>query len=125
MGAVAAERAVLPEDCEFFDFIQHEYAVRYRNPANGAYAFHTLIKRRTRYPHWTHINTDHQSSFVQQSLLGWQLRISSQSSFHLVTLKSCSTKMVKSGFSDRTRRNDSHLFYWMNEQTPSFLVAIH
>lgn len=126
MGAVARGAACFAGGLEIFDFIQHEYAVRYRNPANGAYAFHTIIKRRTRYPTLEPISTlTIKAAFDQQSLLGLAIyEISSQSSFpsgHFEIMFNENGEVRI--FPTEQEENDSHLFYWMNEQTPSFLVA--
>ncbi len=126
MGAVARGAACFAGGLEIFDFIQHEYAVRYRNPANGAYAFHTIIKRRTRYPTLEPISTlTIKAAFDQQSLLGLAIyEISSQSSFpsgyfEIMFNENGEVRI----FPTEQEENDFHLFYWMNEQTPSFLVA--
>ena len=126
MGAVARGAACFAGGLEIYDFIQHEYAVRYRNPENGEYAFHTIVKQGTRYPTSKPASTlTIKAAFDQQSLLGLAIyEISSQPSlptghFEIMFNENGEVRL----FPTEKEEDESHLFYWMNEQIPSFLSA--
>lgn len=50
LGAVARGAAVIAGGMHIYDFIQHNYAIRYTDPQTGAYAFRTIIPQGTKYP---------------------------------------------------------------------------
>lgn len=50
LGAVARGAAVIAGGMNIYDFIQHDYAIRYLDPASGTYAFRTFISKGTEYP---------------------------------------------------------------------------
>ena len=50
MGAAARGAAAYAGGLQIYDFIQHDYAVRYQNRTSGEYAYHTFIRRGTHYP---------------------------------------------------------------------------
>ena len=50
LGAAARGAAVIAGGMRIFDFIQHNYAIRYTDPTSGTYRFHTIIPKGTKYP---------------------------------------------------------------------------
>ena len=50
LGAVARGAAVIAGGMHIYDFIQHNYAIRYTDPRTGSYAFRTIIPKGTKYP---------------------------------------------------------------------------
>ena len=50
LGAAARGAAVIAGGMRIFDFIQHDYAIRYTDPAAGTYKFHKIIPKGTKYP---------------------------------------------------------------------------
>ena len=50
LGAAARGAAVIAGGMRIFDFIQHDYAIRYTDPAAGTYRFHKIIPKGTKYP---------------------------------------------------------------------------
>ena len=50
LGAVASGAAVIAGGMHIYDFIQHNYAIRYTDPRSGTYAFRTIIPKGTKYP---------------------------------------------------------------------------
>jgi len=126
MGAVARGAACFAGGLEIFDFIQHEYAVRYRNPENKEYTFHTIVNRYTRYPTMEPISVmTIKASYDHQSLLGLAIyEISNQKIFptgHLEII--FNEKGEVRLFPIENEEHESKLLYWMNEHSPSFLPA--
>ncbi len=50
LGAVARGAAAFAAGLRIYDFIQHNYAVRYLDPNTGQYAFHTIVPHGTAFP---------------------------------------------------------------------------
>ncbi len=50
LGAVARGAAAFAAGLRIYDFIQHNYAVRYLDPNTGQYAFRTIVPRGTAFP---------------------------------------------------------------------------
>lgn len=50
LGAAARGAAVIAGGMRIFDFIQHDYAIRYTDPSEGTYKFRTIIPKGTKYP---------------------------------------------------------------------------
>ena len=50
LDAVARGAAAFVAGVDFFDHIQHDYAVRFINPTKGDYDFRTIVPRGTPYP---------------------------------------------------------------------------
>ena len=50
LGAVARGAAVIAGGMQIFDYIQHDYTIRYTDPASGSYRFRTIIPKGTKYP---------------------------------------------------------------------------
>ena len=50
LGAAARGAAVIAGGMKIFDFIQHDYAIRYTDPVSGTYRFRTIIPKGTKYP---------------------------------------------------------------------------
>ncbi len=71
MGAVARGVACFAGGLEIVDFIQHDYAVRYRDPKSGDYAFHPIVKRGTHYPTTEPVaSLKVKAAFESQTILG-------------------------------------------------------
>ncbi len=50
LDAVARGAAAFVAGVDFFDHIQHDYAIRYVNPEKGKYDYRTIVQRGTPYP---------------------------------------------------------------------------
>ena len=50
LDAVARGAAAFVAGVDFFDHIQHDYAIRYVNPEKGKYDYRTIVERGTAYP---------------------------------------------------------------------------
>ena len=50
LSATARGAAVIAGGMHIYDFIQHDYAIRYTDPHTGDYAFRTIISKGTKYP---------------------------------------------------------------------------
>ncbi len=50
LDAVARGAAAFVAGVDFYDHIQHDYAIRYVDPAQGKYSFRTIVQRGTPYP---------------------------------------------------------------------------
>ncbi len=50
LSTVARGAAVIAGGMHIYDFIQHDYAIRYTDPQTGEYAFRTIVPKGTQYP---------------------------------------------------------------------------
>ncbi len=50
MGAAARGAACIAGGLDLYDFIQHRYAVRYRDRSSGEYSYQTIVESGTHYP---------------------------------------------------------------------------
>ena len=50
MDAIVRGAARLAGGANFYDFIQHDYAIRFTNPDSGEYAYKTIVQKGTPYP---------------------------------------------------------------------------
>lgn len=126
MGAVARGAACFAGGLEIYDFIQHDYAVRYRDPTGGDYAFHPIIRRGTHYPTTEPVTSlKVKTVFENQILLGLAIyEISHQSllpadQFEILFDENGEVRL----FPLEKREFEGQHLYWMNEHTPAFLKA--
>lgn len=126
MGAVARGAACFAGGMDIYDFIQHDYAVRYRDPASGEYAFQPIIRKGTPYPSSGPVAAlKVKASFENQQLLGLAIyEISHQSvlpadHYEILFDERGEVRLFPLG----TQEQNAQLRHWMNERTPSFLKA--
>lgn len=126
MGAVARGVAFFAGGLEIVDFIQHDYAVRYRDPKSGDYAFHPIVKRGTHYPTTEPVaSLKVKAAFESQTILGLAIyEISHQS---LLPADQFEILFDENGkihlFPLEKKEFEGQHLYWMNEHAPAFLKA--
>jgi molecular chaperone DnaK len=127
LDAVARGAAAFVAGVDFYDHIQHDYAIRFVNPQIGSYDYRPIVKRGTSYP------TDQpvaklsiKASYDGQERLGLAIyeigerrRQIDQSNIELVFDPAGVARLVQvtpQEMEDRT-------YYYLNENTPTFLIA--
>jgi molecular chaperone DnaK len=126
MDAVALGAARLAGGADFYDFIQHDYAIRYTNPETGEYAYKTIIEKGTAYPS----NAPEASLIVKASYTGQEklgitiFEMSGQSqenkeSFELIFDPEGYASMMPL----TSLQKDQRQLFWMNENSPTFIQA--
>ncbi len=125
LDAVARGAAAFIAGVDFYDHIQHEYAVRYRDPTTGEYRFRSIVKRGTAYPAATSIErVVIKASYPGQTELGVaifemseQRRGFSQQAVELVFDPTGAARLTSVLPSDLELRSK----FWINEHSPTFL----
>lgn len=127
LDAVARGAAAFVAGVDFYDHIQHDYAIRYLNPKKGGYDYHLLVKRGTPYPTKEPVaRLTVKATYNGQSRLGIAIfevsephrRISTQP-LELVFDPTGAARIVQVTPDEENQRT----YFWMNEGSPTFLVA--
>jgi molecular chaperone DnaK len=126
LDAVARGNAAFVAGVDFYDHIQHDYAIRFINPEKGRYDYRVVVKRGTPYP------TEHpvarlaiKASNDQQEHLGLAIfemgeaRQPSSSIVELVFDFSGAARLSQVAIHELEQRS----LFWMNENQPTFLEA--
>jgi molecular chaperone DnaK len=126
LDAVARGAAAFVAGVDFFDHIQHDYAIRHINPAKGDYDYRTIVNRGTPYPSADPVaRLVVKASYTGQKKLGIGIfEIGSQTSRSSSALEI----IFDPGGSARImpispREEEQRSVFWMNEQNPTFLIA--
>ncbi|HVN53493.1 MAG TPA: Hsp70 family protein [Anaerolineaceae bacterium] len=127
LDAVARGAAAFVAGVDFFDHIQHDYAIRYRDAANGDYDYRVIVPRGTPYPTSSPVaKLAIKATYPGQAQLGIAIfEIGVQKTrpnvqpFELVFDPSGAARIMKVTPDEAERRT----LFWMNEQTPTFLKA--
>lgn len=126
MDAVVKGAARLAGGADFFDFIQHDYAIRYTDPSTGQYAYQPIIQRGTSYPsREVEAVINIKGAYVGQQKLGLAIfEISSGSidqndNLELVFDPNGFARVMPVTSSDKEERNH----FWINEDSPTFVIA--
>lgn len=125
IGAVARGAAAMAAGRVVFDHIQHDYAVRWRDPVAGDYAYRVVVPRGTAYPTTGPLaKLTVKASHDGQEQLGLAIcemggGQASSSAVELVFDPSGAARMLEVSADDRDRRD----VFWMNESNPTFLGA--
>ncbi|HEY9715931.1 MAG TPA: Hsp70 family protein, partial [Trichormus sp.] len=127
LDAVARGAAAFIAGTGFKDYIQHDYAIRYVNPATGTYEYRPLVRRGTPYPSTSVLaEITVKGSFNGQAQLGlpiFELGGTSSSPHEdrlEVFFDEHGIPMVHAvGTAEYKRRN----MLWINESNPTFLRA--
>lgn len=128
LDAIALGAAAYISGTEFFDHIQHDYAVRYVNPQTGTYDYRTIVKKGTTYPTPDPIvRLSIKASYEGQKQLG--LAIFEIGQAHRPGALTDAVELVfdPSGAARlmpvTPQEEENRTMFWMNEQSPTFLVA--
>jgi molecular chaperone DnaK (HSP70) len=126
LDAIARGAAAFAAGVDFFDHIQHDYAIRYVDPVKGEYDYRPIVKQGTPYP------TDEplaklsiKASYDGQQQMGiaiFEIGRQNNTSVQPVELvfdPSGAARVVQvTAQEQETRAN-----FWMNENNPTFLSA--
>ncbi len=127
LDAVARGTAAFISGADFFDHIQHDYAIRYVDPNTNAYEYYTIVKRGTAYPTQEPVaRLSVKGSHTRQRQLGLSIfeigerrHITLDEAVELVFDPSGAARITQITPQDALDRS----LYWMNEKSPTFLVA--
>ncbi|MCH2232483.1 MAG: Hsp70 family protein [Crocinitomicaceae bacterium] len=126
LDAVARGAAAFVAGVDFYDHIQHDYAIRYFNTEKGDYDYRILVKRGTNYPTQGMLaRLKLKATHEQQSQLGLAIfelgegRRSSNEAVELVFDPSGAARLTTLTPDLEEERS----FFWMNEDNPTFLRA--
>jgi molecular chaperone DnaK (HSP70) len=129
LDAVARGAAAFVAGVDFYDHIQHDYAIRHLNREKGGYDYRVVVQRGTPYPTLEPLaRLTVKAAYTGQTQLGLAIfemsepRNSSgsdQPAIELVFDPSGAARMVEV----RPDEIESRSHFWMNEHQPTFLVA--
>lgn len=110
---------------DFYDHIQHDYAIRFVDPVNCDYDYRKIIKRGTSYPSKKPVTKlKIKSSYEGQKNLGLAIyeiseHYTKSKSNELVFDPTGAARIVEISPEEENRRT----YFWMNEDQPTFLIA--
>lgn len=126
LDAVARGAAAFVAGVDFYDHIQHDYAIRFVNPQKGSYDYRVLVNRGTSYPTPDPLaRLNIKASYEGQRQLGiaifemGQKRASESPSVELVFDPGGAARLVQLTANEQQERT----LFWMNENNPTFLLA--
>jgi molecular chaperone DnaK len=126
LDAIARGAAAFVAGVDFYDHIQHDYAIRFINTNKGDYDFKTIVKRGTPYPTSDPVaRLVIKASYDGQKQLGLaiyemgQQRPRQTQEMELVFDPTGAARIVQVAPYELEQRYQ----FWMNEQSPTFLVA--
>jgi molecular chaperone DnaK (HSP70) len=127
LDAVARGAAAFVAGVDFYDHIQHDYAIRWVNPQKGDYDYHVIVSRGASYPtSGPAPRITIKASHDGQRQLGVAIfeiserrRRSGAGAVELVFDPSGAARMVHLSPDEEDRRS----YFWLNEHTPTFLEA--
>ena len=127
LDAVARGAAAFVAGVDFYDHIQHDYAIRYLNPRTGMYEYHPIVQHGTPYPTPEIISRltvkatyDGQSQLgIAVFEVGEQKQHSNGQSFEIIFDPTGAARVMPITPAEEERRS----FFWMNESNPTFLKA--
>jgi molecular chaperone DnaK (HSP70) len=129
LDVVAAGAAAFVAGVDFFDHIQHDYAVRHVNPTTGRYEYRTVVEAGTSYP--TRDAVAHltvKATFDGQHELGLAIfelaepaprRGGDDAPVELIFDAAGAARLVPTDAQEQQERTH----FWMNADAPTFLVA--
>ena len=126
MTSASTGAAAFVGGVDFYDHIQHDYAIRYLDPASGDYRYRAMVARGTPYPTREPVaRLAVKASFDGQTDLGLaifemaaQHKTESQP-YELIFDQNGAARIVQVTPDDLEQRS----FFWLNEKNPTFLHA--
>ena len=127
LDAVARGAAAFAAGVDFYDHIQHDYAVRWVNPQKGDYDYRVVVNRGAPYPSEKPVArmTVKASHDGQKQLgiaifeIGEQRQRGGVQAVELVFDPAGAARVVNLTPEEEDRRT----YFWLNEHTPTFLAA--
>ena len=126
LDAVARGAAAFVAGVDFYDHIQHDYAIRWVNPKKGDYEYSVIVRRGKSYPEQAITVRTVKATHEGQKQLGiaiFEIGESrgggSQPALELVFDPSGAARMMNVAADEEDRRTH----FWINEHSPTFLSA--
>lgn len=127
LDAVARGAAAFVAGADFFDHIQHDYAIRYVNNQTGKYDYRVIVERGTAYPTREPVkNLTVKASYDDQKQFGIaiyelseQRQRANTQPVELVFDPTGAARITRLTPDEQEKRG----MFWMNERTPTFLNA--
>jgi molecular chaperone DnaK (HSP70) len=127
MDAVVRGGAAFIAGVDFFDHIQHDYAIRYVNPQKGGYDYRPIVPRGTPYPTKEPVSRlSIKSAYDGQTHLGIAIfemgearQAASSAPVELVFDPSGAVRLMQIAPDEQERRS----LFWMNENNLTFLTV--
>ncbi len=126
LDAVARGAAAFVAGIDFYDYIQHDYAIRYINSQKQSYDYYPIVKKGTPYPTREPVSRlSIKASYNGQTRLGVAIfevgekRPQNSTSYELVFDPNGSARLTPLSPQDIEERT----LFWMNENSPTFLNA--
>ncbi len=127
LDAVARGAAAFVAGVDFYDYIQHDYAIRYVNPKVGDYDYRTIVKHGTPYPTKEPVaQITVKATYDGQAQLGIAIfemgerrRRGGEQPLELVFDPSGAARLTSITPDDE----DYRTYFWMNEGQPTFLTV--
>ncbi|MBV9468157.1 MAG: Hsp70 family protein [Abitibacteriaceae bacterium] len=132
LDAVARGAAAFVAGIDFYDYIQHDYAIRFVDSSKSSYDYRLLVKRGTLYPTPEAVSRlTVKASYAGQTQLGiaifevgesrWRNDVDGLNGqpMELVFDSSGAARVMRVTADEEERRTH----FWMNEHTPTFLHA--
>ncbi len=127
LDAVARGAAAFIAGVDFYDHIQHDYAIRHVNREKGGYDYRVLVERGTPYPTQEALDSfTVKAAYDGQTQLGIaiyevgeQTRRSGGPAMELVFDPSGAARLSATS----PEEEESRSYFWMNEHNPTFLSA--
>jgi len=128
LDAVARGAAAFIAGVDFYDHIQHNYAIRHLNAMDGSYDYRAIVKQGTPYPTNEPVcRITVKASYDGQTQLG--IAIYEIAEQHRRSMESNPIELVfdPSGAARVVAvtpdEDDRRTYFWMNEESPTFLTA--
>jgi molecular chaperone DnaK len=127
LDAVARGGASFVAGVDFYDHIQHDYAIRYVYPEKGGYSYHVIVRRGTPYPTREPVaRITVKAAYDNQTQLGIAVfemgekrKTESTNPVELVFDPTGAARIMQVTPDEQEKR----VSFWMNEHTPTFLKA--
>ncbi len=126
LDAVARGAAAFVAGVDFYDYIQHDYAIRYINPQKQTYDYYPIVKKGTPYPTREPVSRiSVKASYNGQTRLGVAIfemgekRPQNSTSYELVFDAHGGARLTPLSPQEIEERT----LFWMNEHSPTFLEA--
>jgi molecular chaperone DnaK (HSP70) len=126
LDAVARGAAAFVAGVDFYDHIQHDYAIRFINPEKGEYDYYPIVKKGTPYPSDSSIaKLSIKASYDGQNQLGLAIyELSDQKQNHQKEMEIVFDPSGAARIMPITEQAKlDRIYYWMNENSPTFLIA--
>ncbi len=127
LDAVARGAAAFVAGVDFYNHVQHDYAIRHVNPDNGDYDYRVIVKRGTPYPTTDLVaRMTVKATYDKQTELGIAIfevgehrRTRCDQPVELIFDPSGAVRVTQITPDEEDRRT----YFWMNEHSPTFLIA--